>query len=224
MVLSLTFDDGTADHLPAARLLTERGLAATFYLNSNHVESGPPYLDWGQVAEIAAAGHEIGSHTADHVDLTRVAPEVAHEQLVSDRRALADRGFPAQSFAYPYGARSPEARSLVVESGYASARRAWGLAADGDRSHPATESLPPLDAHAIRTVPSLERETTLEQLQMLVRAAERDGGWLPLVFHGIGADQGRYDVSSAVFRGFVDWLHERRDRVAVRTIGDVVQR
>ncbi|HXH97210.1 MAG TPA: polysaccharide deacetylase family protein [Gaiellaceae bacterium] len=224
-MISLTFDDGTADQLSAARLLAERGLAATFYVNSGRVGSDSSYLDWGDLAEVAAAGHEIGSHTVDHVDLTRVAPEVAHEHLVADRRALAARGFPAHSFAYPYGARSPEARSLVVEAGYASARRAWGLAADGDPSQPATESLPPLDAHAIRTVPSLEHGTTLEQLQRVVLRAEHRGGWLPLVFHGVGVDRTQYDVSEALFRTFVDWLHERRGgRLAVRTVGDVMQR
>ncbi|MGZ4335179.1 MAG: polysaccharide deacetylase family protein [Gaiellaceae bacterium] len=53
-VLSLTFDDGTADHLPVVRLLAERGIGATFYLNSNRVGSDPG------LASVAAESHLSG--------------------------------------------------------------------------------------------------------------------------------------------------------------------
>jgi peptidoglycan/xylan/chitin deacetylase (PgdA/CDA1 family) len=222
IVLSLTFDDGTADHVAVARLLAERGIEATFYLNSNRVGSKPSYLDWPQVDEIAAAGHEIGAHTADHVDLSQVSTIDANAQVVTDRRLLRARGFEPYSFAYPYGALTEEARSLVLEAGYSSARRAWGLAGDRDRSRPPTESVPPLDAHAIKTVPSIESATTLEQLQRIVVRGERNGGWLPLVFHGISSAGGRYDLPENIFRSFVDWLRERNASLSVRTVHGVV--
>jgi peptidoglycan/xylan/chitin deacetylase (PgdA/CDA1 family) len=222
-VVSLTFDDGTTDHLLASRVLAEHGLAGTFYVNSGRVGSHGR-LAWDDVDELAAAGHEIGGHTVDHVDLTSVPPAEAGEQVARDRQAFLDRGYEARSFAYPYGEWNEAAREVVVGCGFASARRAWGLAGDGDSSQAATESIPPADAYAIRTPPSFETGTTLDDLVAPVLRAEGEGGWLPLVFHGVaeGAAGRGYDIEESVFRPFVAWLAGRLDRLAIRTVGDVV--
>jgi peptidoglycan/xylan/chitin deacetylase (PgdA/CDA1 family) len=219
-VISLTFDDATADHLEAGRLLAEHGLCGTFYVNSNLIGSDGR-LGWDGVRELAAAGHEIGGHTCDHVDLSGAAEAEASAQIANDRRALSERGLDARSFAYPYGALNETARALVAAAGYASARRAWGLA--GDERHARTELLPPADAYAIRTVPSFERGTTLDELRGFVLRGEGAGGWLPLVFHGVSAGEGAYDLTRDVFRRFVEWLSGRLDRVDVCTVGDVVE-
>jgi peptidoglycan/xylan/chitin deacetylase (PgdA/CDA1 family) len=220
VLVSLTFDDGTADHVDAGRLLAALGLAGTFFVNSNLVGTGPERLGWADVADLASDGHEIGGHTSDHVDLVAAGDAEARMQIEGDRRELVQRGYEVRSFAYPYGSIADISRALAAEAGYASARRAWGLAAGRDVSRAATESVPPVDQYAIRTVPSLEHETTQAELSELVARAEREGGWLPLVFHGISGD-GRYDVAESVFRDFVTWLAGRRG-VSVRTVGDVV--
>ena len=44
-VVSLTFDDGTADQLAAARLLARHGIAGTFYVNSNLIAADSARLD-----------------------------------------------------------------------------------------------------------------------------------------------------------------------------------
>jgi peptidoglycan/xylan/chitin deacetylase (PgdA/CDA1 family) len=219
-IVSLTFDDATADHLEAGRLLANHGLRGTFYVNSNLIGS-EGRLGWEGVRELTASGHEIGGHTSDHVDLSGAAEDEASAQIVDDRRALWERGLDPRSFAYPYGALNETARALVAAAGYASARRAWGLA--GDSGHALTEQLPPADAYAIRTVPSFERGTTLDQLRGFVLRGEAAGGWLPLVFHGVTTGEGAYDLTRDVFRPFVKWLSERLDRDEVRTVGDVVK-
>jgi peptidoglycan/xylan/chitin deacetylase (PgdA/CDA1 family) len=215
-LVSLTFDDGTADHLFAARLLAERGLTGTFYVNTDRVGGSSNCLDWTGVEELASAGHEVGGHTSCHVDLSSASPDEAREEIAGDRRALVERGYEARSFAYPYGALSPAARELAAAAGYSSARRSWGLAGDG-----ATESVPLLDPYAIRTVPSLERGVTPDELRRLVVRGEREGGWLPLVFHGVSGSGDRYDVGEAVFREFLDWLCGQPVRVL--TVGDAVE-
>lgn len=221
-LVSLTFDDGTADHLSAGRLLAEHGLAGTFFVNSSRVGTGIGTLAWEGVAELARAGHEIGGHTADHVDLSSLTEAEAWAQVAEDRRVLLERGYAATSFAYPYGSVDTAARDVVSAAGYSSARRAWGLAAAGDSMRPATEPIPPADPYAIRTVPSLETGTTVDDLQRLVSRAEATGGWLPLVFHGL-VGEGRYHIDEAVFSEFVGWL-AGRSHVRVSTFAEVVER
>lgn len=216
IVVSLTFDDGTADHLEAARLLSDRTLCGTFYVNSGRI-GAPGRLDWSQLAEIAAAGHEVGGHTADHVDLVRSAPGEAARQVEEDRRLLIERGHDVRSFAYPYGAHDDAARRVVADAGYTSGRRAWGLVFGDDRTHPATESVPPRDPYAIRTVPSFANGTRASDMQEAVLRAEAAGGWLPLVFHGVSGGAGDYEVDRDTFSAFLDWLASRR-RVRVETV------
>lgn len=220
-IVSLTFDDGSADHVEVARLLADRGLHATFFVNSNHVGVEPKYLDWAQVQEIASLGHEIGGHTSDHVKLDETPEDEAAEQIDADRRELRAQGYEVTSFAYPYGAWNETARVLVAEAGYLSARRAWGLAFPGARAEAVSELVPPADPFGIRTVPSFEKGVTLEAMRRVVVRGEAEGGWLPLVFHCIVPDGTRYDIPDVLFREFVDWLRTRT-RSEVRSIGSVV--
>lgn len=220
-ILSLTFDDGSADHVEVARLLADRGLQATFFVNSNHVGAEPRYLDWPQVAEIASLGHEIGGHTSDHVKLDETPDDEVAAQIGGDRRRLQAEGYDATSFAYPYGAWNETARALVAEAGYSCARRAWGLAFPGAKADAVSERVPPADPFGIRTVPSFEKGVTLETMQRVVLRGEAEGGWLPLVFHCIVPDGTRYDIPDVLFREFADWLAVRT-RSDVRSIGSVV--
>jgi peptidoglycan/xylan/chitin deacetylase (PgdA/CDA1 family) len=220
-IVSLTFDDGSADHVAVARLLADRGLQATFFVNSNHVGAEPKYLDWPEVAEIAALGHEVGGHTSDHVKLDETPADEAASQITGDRRRLEARGYEVTSFAYPYGAWNETARALVADAGYTSARRAWGLAFPGARAEAVSELVPPADPFGVRTVPSFEQGVTLETMQRVVVRGELEGGWLPLVFHCIVPEGTRYDLPEDLFRDFVDWLRART-RSEVRTVGSVV--
>lgn len=220
-LVSLTFDDGTRDHLSVAELLADRGLAATFYVNSGLVGTDGR-LTWTDVDAIAALGHEIGGHTRTHVDLTGVARDEAAAEVADDRRDLCARGFAASSFAYPYGSWNEELEPLVAAAGYAAARRSWGLAPDA-RTHdrPRAESVPPERRFAIRTYPSVERPVTVEGLLGAVRRAARARGWLPVVFHGVGEGESRYDVSASFFEAFVDRLASAGPSIRVKRLAEV---
>ncbi|MFC6010991.1 polysaccharide deacetylase family protein [Nocardia lasii] len=113
----LTFDDSTASQLRftetgavapdcAAGILAEFGSrypdfgpVATFYVN-NEPFGDPRALPW-----LAAHGHEIGSHTADHANLASLDPEGVQRQLVQNIRAVtaAVPGITVRTMALPLG-------------------------------------------------------------------------------------------------------------------------
>jgi peptidoglycan/xylan/chitin deacetylase (PgdA/CDA1 family) len=230
-IVSLTFDDSTADQYQARTMLAQNGLHATFYANSNNVGASPAFMTWDQLTGLAADGNEIGGHTLDHVDLTSVSTTEATRQVCNDRQALISHGLTVTDFAYPYGASNTSAESIVRGCGYTSARRAWGLCAVGVAQPNCTdlvaETIPPRNIWATGVIPSIRAWNTLADLQSVVTRAEgAGGGWVPIVFHHVcdGCDPtGGYAISPSVLSAFIDWLAPRGSGgTYVRTVRDVI--
>lgn len=125
--VALTFDDGFANfHDAALPVLTRHGFTATVFVISGHVGSrndwdDPPpglgvheMLSWPQIAEMSAAGIEIGAHTRNHKDLRQLSTAEAQEEIGGSRVEIEDRlGQPVESFAYPFGYVSPTSLEIV---------------------------------------------------------------------------------------------------------------
>ena len=131
--LAITFDDSYRDNLCAARVLTEHALPACFFIPTGFVgtervfpwDEGLPRLanlSWDEVREMAALGHEIGSHTVSHPDLGQSSDDEVRRELVESKRVLEERlGRRVRWFAYPFGGPGhfrPECLPLMYEAGY----------------------------------------------------------------------------------------------------------
>jgi peptidoglycan/xylan/chitin deacetylase (PgdA/CDA1 family) len=112
----ITFDDGYADLLDdAVPALAEREVRAVFFLCTEFLgrRSADPrknYLSWPEAADLAAAGHTIGSHGRSHQALTGLGPDEARQEItgsLSDLRAHLGLGIRHPSYAYPYGKVGP---------------------------------------------------------------------------------------------------------------------
>jgi peptidoglycan/xylan/chitin deacetylase (PgdA/CDA1 family) len=113
---SLTFDDGYSsayNHL--FPLLKKHKLPATFYVITNPInkESINPTgkrVNWKQLQEMHNAGHEIGSHSISHADLTTLelgnesTPGTLIYEVAQSYKDLVDSipGNIPYTFAYPY--------------------------------------------------------------------------------------------------------------------------
>lgn len=141
-VVGITFDDGYANVLEnAVPVLEECGFLATNYfvvrqLGGSNVwdadEGVPPspLMDAAGLRAWAAAGHEVGSHTLNHPDLSRISPELAVNEIRDSRDALEQiAGAPVRAFCYPYGHFTAALAAVTREAGYDSATTtARGLA------------------------------------------------------------------------------------------------
>lgn len=97
--VALTFDDGPGQH--TERLLDELASSqapATFFLLGQNVARQPQV-----VARMAAAGHEIGNHTWDHKQLTKLGVEAQRREIDRAAAAIAGAGARATVFRPPYG-------------------------------------------------------------------------------------------------------------------------
>jgi peptidoglycan/xylan/chitin deacetylase (PgdA/CDA1 family) len=127
-LVGISFDDGYTSVLDTALpQLAARGFGATAFIISgligatNEWDEGPvwPLLDAGGVTELAAAGIEIGSHSATHPRLAGLpAPRQAAEAGASRSRLEDLLSAPVPGFAYPYGSMDEAARRAVRAAGY----------------------------------------------------------------------------------------------------------
>jgi len=115
----LTFDDGyRSDYEQAFPILQEYGFRAVHFLYVKKVGQ-PNGLTPQEIAELIAAGHEIGNHTYNHVEIHTLDQQRLLQETQEAKTALEERlDTDIVSFCYPVGRHSPEAVRAVVESGH----------------------------------------------------------------------------------------------------------
>jgi peptidoglycan/xylan/chitin deacetylase (PgdA/CDA1 family) len=126
-VVGVTFDDGFLDFLNAVELLRRVGARATMYVPTADVglrlAPDDPHgsrLSWAELAEVAAAGVEIGSHSVNHRTMDVLPDADLHTEIVDSKKAIEDAlGAPVTSFCYPHGYASRRVGAAVRRAGYA---------------------------------------------------------------------------------------------------------
>jgi len=123
----LTIDDAYRSFLDGAvPLLRRYGYPVTLFVNTDAVGAGG-YLNWDELRSLAAAGVEIGNHSASHDYLLEHRPgegetEWAKRVTADIRRAqqalTRELGKAPELFAYPFGEYSPRLQALVREEGF----------------------------------------------------------------------------------------------------------
>jgi peptidoglycan/xylan/chitin deacetylase (PgdA/CDA1 family) len=76
-------------------------------------------MSWEQLAELADAGWEIGSHSRRHARLTELGDSALAEELSASRQECETRiGRPCRTLAYPYGAVDARVMWAARAAGY----------------------------------------------------------------------------------------------------------
>jgi peptidoglycan/xylan/chitin deacetylase (PgdA/CDA1 family) len=92
------------------------------------------FMSWEQLRTLAAAGHEIGSHSMSHEILPLCSVAEIQREVGESRRILESRlDVRVDSFCYPNGDCDPRCIDAVRNSGYQQAvTTAWGANRQGD--------------------------------------------------------------------------------------------
>jgi peptidoglycan/xylan/chitin deacetylase (PgdA/CDA1 family) len=127
-LVGITFDDGYVSVLESALPeLRRHGFGASVFVISDRLggtndwDEGPvwPLLGADGVRELAAAGLEIGSHSATHIRLAGLGEDELAAEVAASRASLASLlGTEVRGFAYPYGSMDAAARRAVRNAGY----------------------------------------------------------------------------------------------------------
>jgi peptidoglycan/xylan/chitin deacetylase (PgdA/CDA1 family) len=100
--VAITFDDGILpSHYQTAYELHRLGIPATFYIVT-HKNPWYTYLKYAK--KISYMKHEIASHGANHLDLTKISNEKLLFEIEEFKKTLEEvTGSDIIGFAYPYG-------------------------------------------------------------------------------------------------------------------------
>ncbi len=149
VVVTFVLDDGRETQTNLQSVFASAGKHATFYLNSNWVGQHPApgqtfnIMTWAEIQSLAADGHDMANHTADHYVWASDSAtwEAEIDECQSD---IIAQGFSAPtSFSYPEGAWDDTAAGIVDAAGLYMSHLG-----DGNLLTPPTgcESLPPTGA------------------------------------------------------------------------------
>lgn len=174
-IVSITDDDSYLSYynngLP---ILKKYGLTATDYIITGSLNNDPAYMTSGMVKNLYAAGHEIGSHSVTHPDLTTLSATKMDAELKNSQTFLQNLlGVPITDFAAPYGAYNQQVVTDAqkyyqsyrsVEAGYNSKNN--------------------FDAYHLM-VQNVVSTTTTAEIQAWLDEAKATNTWLILVYHQV---------------------------------------
>lgn len=110
-MIALTFDDGPSAH--TERLLdvfAQYGGKGTFFVVGNQIDNRKNTL-----IRIANEGHEIGNHSWDHRQLTKLTPQEITDQIMMTRAKIFDvTGIDTKIMRPPYGACNNDVKSIGI--------------------------------------------------------------------------------------------------------------
>ena len=137
--VAVTFDDAFASVESRAKpILDSLGWPGTVFAVTDFAAEGRPItwvgtdqwaasdhademrsLDWNRLRALAAAGWEVGSHTASHPHLTALDDAALEAELTGSREAVqAAMGNGCPSIAYPYGDADARVVAAAGRAGY----------------------------------------------------------------------------------------------------------
>lgn len=140
-VVIFIFSDGLKTQFTnAKRILDKFGFKATFDVVCNYVGKSDKYMNWSEIEMLHNEGHDIGSHSMNHVRLTELPIKSIEYEVAESKQCLINHGFYPSSFEYPFSIGS-ENKTIVdiVAKHYSFATRGndalMFLSCDGFREH-----------------------------------------------------------------------------------------
>ena len=101
-VLTMSYDDGTEHDRRLVEIFNRYGIRGSFHLISGRLDR-PGHITSAEVATLYK-GHEVSSHTVNHLFNTRLPSENVLQECLEDRRTLENLcGYVVRGMSYPYG-------------------------------------------------------------------------------------------------------------------------
>jgi hypothetical protein len=207
--ITYTFDDGCSNQYSIAiPMFNEFGFKLTMY----------PVINWGPnwtaLQNAALVGHEVGSHTMSHPNLSELTIEEQTTELVNSQNAVNSHipGNQCVTIAYPYCAPSD---TTLTRQYYISGRHCQGY----------IEPDKPANWYSVSSIICGSQGSVNSEAAFISKftSTAGSGGWCVFLIHGIDGDGGYSPLSSATLRASLEYLDGNRDTFWVSTFANVTK-
>ena len=114
-IVILNFDDGRRSQFTHAKpILDKYGFKATFYIVCNYIGKKSGFMNWRVVSQLYEEGHDIGSHSMDHLDLSKLSTNDLKFERGRSKQCLEDHGIDVKSFVYPFNKGSSDRKVINI--------------------------------------------------------------------------------------------------------------
>ena len=186
----LTFDDGYEDfYLNALPVLKKYGFTACVFIITGYIGKQSEWdynwgrfkkrhLNWDEIKDLSMAGFEIGSHTVNHPDLTKIPRQYLNYELRVSKETLEDKlGKRVDVLSYPFGRYNHLVKDEAERAGY---KRAFTLSGNLIRKSYDSLSIPRMGIYLIDSPLSLKIKLDKSKLF----GVEEMKGWIINRFPG----------------------------------------
>jgi peptidoglycan/xylan/chitin deacetylase (PgdA/CDA1 family) len=182
-VISITFDDGTRNQYTTAfPLMRDRNIVGTFYIPTGNFDASNPYnkISVSELLQMQSAGNEIGSHSVNHLDFTKLTETQIRQECIESKATLQSYGLAVNNFAYPYGTGDLNNSNKIVSQYYRSARIVYYT--------PMTIANVPFQLSAVYgESQGSQYATLLPKLKSMVDHTVNENQWTVFYIHNIGS-------------------------------------
>lgn len=188
-IVTLTFDDGWEDNtFTALPVMSQYGFKSTQFYATGFIE-GEEYQSLDNIRQFINLGHEIGSHSITHPDLTTLSPKQLDRELRLSKSFL-ETTFKVKvnNFASPFGAYNQNVINAINKyyGSHRSVDGGYNSKDNFDKMRLKVQNMTPL--------------VTLSEYNGWLQHAKDKNLWLILVYHKVSNDNvGAYDTTVSQF-------------------------
>lgn len=214
-VVTVTFDDGWETiYSQGFELLEEYDIDTTQYILAGAFDDHL-YFSKSQVMSMQSAGHEIGSHSLSHPNLTVLSGQQLDTEVKSSQEILSSDFGTIRHFASPLGAYNEKTIDKISKN-YMSHRNTVADISEIDATDinlKRSFNIYNINAYTI------EKSTTLRDLKKLIEFTRKRKGWLVLTYHQVDAgDASQYAVSPSTLKSHLNLI--RKSELSTATMGE----
>ncbi len=186
-VITIAFDDGwESTYKYGLPVLDKLDFKATFYILSDSF-SDMQYMSVAQVTSLKDQGHQIGSHTISHPNLSELSQTDLRYELMGSQRQLSAKFGQIQDFASPYGGYNDDTIAEIQKL-YRSHRTVTA----------GVNTFENYDIYRLKS-PNIKITTTTEEVAAWIEQAKSNNGWLILTYHEINDSDREYSTAPKLF-------------------------
>jgi peptidoglycan/xylan/chitin deacetylase (PgdA/CDA1 family) len=117
-VIFIFSDSVKTQYTNAKPILDKYRFKGTFDVICNYVGKKEGYMNWKEIKTLNKEGHDIGSHSMNHVHLKQLSKKSIEYEVGNSKKCLNAHGIKATSFEYPFSEGSDDKTIVSIVAKY----------------------------------------------------------------------------------------------------------